>query len=104
CKVLGLICHPSLHDFARKKLDCTDFFAWKGKWPVAFSAINHDEFLTGFFRRQQLTNVIEPPTYSKFLHEFASGGLLIVFVSFHVTCCASIPEQGMPVFPGRTLL
>src|SRR6266480_544052 len=87
-KILGLICHPSLHDFDRKELDCANFFAWKGKWPIVFSPIDHNEFLTGFCRRRQLSNAIQTHACSKFFHEFAPGGLDIVFVSFHVTRCA----------------
>ena len=103
-KIIGLVLHPSLHDFSRKKLDCADFFARKAEWPIMFSAINHNEFLTGFFRRRQLSDAIQSCAHSKFFHKFAHGGLVIVFVSFHVTRCARIPEQGMPVFPRGTLL
>src|SRR4029077_9970944 len=98
-KIFGLVLHPSLHNFSRKKLDCADLFARKAEWPIMFTAINHNEFLTGFFRCQQLTNALESCAHSKFFHEFARGGLVIVFVSFHVTRCARIPEQRMPVFP-----
>src|SRR5205814_1821596 len=103
-KILGLVGRPSLHDFGRKKLDCADLFPRKGKWPIVFSPIDHNEFLTGFFRRRQLTNAIQHRACSKFFREFAPCGLVIVFVSFHVTRCAGIPEHGMPVFPRRTFL
>ena len=48
-KIFGLVLQPSLHNFSRKELDGADLFARKGEWPIVVSAINHNEFLTGFF-------------------------------------------------------
>src|ERR1700745_974526 len=98
-KIFGLVLQPLVHHFSRKKLDCADLLARKGEWSIVFAAINHNEFLTGFFRRWYLTKALQSCAHSKFFHEFARGGLVIVFVSFHVTRCARIPEQRMPVFP-----
>src|SRR4026207_379673 len=99
CKIFGLVLQPSLHNFSRKELDCADLLARKGEWSIVIAAINHNEFLTGFFRRRQLTKALQSCADSKFFPEFAHGGLVIVFVSFYVTRCARIPEQRMPVFP-----
>jgi len=98
-KISGLVLQPSLHNFSRKELDCADLFARKGKWSIVFAAINHNEFLTGFFRRWQGAKALQSCAQSKFFHEFARGRLVIVFVSFYVTRRARIPEQRMPVFP-----
>src|SRR5438128_7358219 len=87
-KIFGLVCRPSLHHFSREKLDCADLFARKSEWSIVFSPIAHNEFLTGFFRRRQLANAIQPRACSKFFHQFARGRLVIAFVSFDVTGCA----------------
>src|SRR6476619_828445 len=93
-KSFGLVLQPSLHNFSRKELDCADLFARKAEWPIVFAAINHNEFLTGFLRRWQLAKALQSCAQSKFFHEFARGGLVIVFVSFQVTRCVRIQAQG----------
>ena len=56
-----------------------------------FSAIEPDEFLTGFLRRRQIRNA-QKRRQAQLLVQFADGGGIVFFAGAHMARRARIPE------------